>query len=203
GRALVGFPRGWGVRAAGLFPARLLFPVAGSADGGVGGVSRGRGFLRLGALIPAERAFGRAAAAAPASAGPGLWLGVVEVARGNRAAAAGGFGGALRRHPSTADAGYAATWLRLVGVEVSRARWRVRTPEAYAALRRAANASLPLGQARWLGYAVVEAAGRYGLDSRLLASVIYVESRFEHRSISPAGAEGLGQLMPGAAVGLG
>jgi soluble lytic murein transglycosylase-like protein len=191
-------------RVAGLFIAALLsFPTPALADGALAWMSRGVAYYRAGALISAERAFGRAAAAAPASAGPALWLGVVEVARGNRAAAAGWFAEALRRHPSTAERGYAATWLRLLGVEVSRARWRVRTPEEYAAFIRAANSSLTLGQARWLGYAVVEAAARYGLDSRLLASVIYVESRFEHRSISPAGAEGLGQLMPGAAVGLG
>jgi soluble lytic murein transglycosylase-like protein len=90
-----------------------------------------------------------------------------------------------------------------LGIEVSRPRWRVRTWEDYAAFIRAANSSLTLAQARWLGYAVVAAAVRCRVDSRLLASVIYIESRFDHRSISPAGAEGLGQLMPRSAVGLG
>ncbi|HLW61681.1 MAG TPA: lytic transglycosylase domain-containing protein [bacterium] len=86
---------------------------------------------------------------------------------------------------------------------MTRPRWRVRTPEEYAAFVRASNPRLTSGQARWLGYAVVAAATRYGLDPRLLASVVYIESRFNHQSISSAGAEGLGQLMPGTANGLG
>ncbi len=47
------------------------------------------------------------------------------------------------------------------------------------------------------------AAERERIDVRLLAAVVYIESRFEHRSVSWAGAEGLGQLMPGTAAGLG
>ena len=173
------------------------------ADGPDAWMARGAAYYRAGALVPAERAFARAAAAGPALAGPALWLGVVEAARGNRAAAARWFAEALRRHASAAERGYATAWLNLLGIEVSRPRWRVRTWEDYAAFIRAANSSLTPAQARWLGYAVVAAAARCRVDSRLLASVIYIESRFDHRSVSPMGAEGLGQLMPRAAVGLG
>jgi len=44
---------------------------------------------------------------------------------------------------------------------------------------------------------MVVAAQREGLDPRLLVPVIHVESRFNHSSVSWAGAMGFGQLMPG------
>ena len=186
-----------------LVVALASCPSPALADDAEAWMARGAAYYRAGALVPAERAFARAASAGPTLAGPALWLGVVEAPRGNRAAAARWFTEALRRHASTAERGYATAWLNLLGIEVSRPRWRVRTWEDYAAFIRAANSSLTLAQARWLGYAVVAAAVRCRVDSRLLASVIYIESRFDHRSISPAGAEGLGQLMPRSAVGLG
>jgi hypothetical protein len=44
-----------------------------------------------------------------------------------------------------------------------------------------------------------EAAARHGLEPRLLAAVIRVESNFEHRARSHKGAMGLMQLMPATA----
>ncbi|MBI0446990.1 lytic transglycosylase domain-containing protein [Deinococcus sp. DB0503] len=46
-------------------------------------------------------------------------------------------------------------------------------------------------------------AGHFGLDPDLLVSLIWVESRFCPRAVSPKGALGLGQLMPGTARELG
>src|SRR5215471_11553808 len=50
---------------------------------------------------------------------------------------------------------------------------------------------------------VREAALRYGVDPRLVLLVMQAESGFRLRAISPKGATGLMQLMPGTAVRLG
>ncbi len=61
----------------------------------------------------------------------------------------------------------------------------------------------PAASAIDLNEAVNSASGRYRLDPDLVNSVIKAESGFNVRAISPKGAQGLMQLMPGTASQLG
>lgn len=51
--------------------------------------------------------------------------------------------------------------------------------------------------------AIAEAERQYGLPTNLLRALIWAESRFNPMAVSPAGAAGLAQLMPGTARELG
>ncbi|KAK0351720.1 hypothetical protein LTR94_023836 [Friedmanniomyces endolithicus] len=50
---------------------------------------------------------------------------------------------------------------------------------------------------------IAEAAERHNIDPKLLHALVAVESAFQPRAVSPAGAVGLTQLMPGTAADLG
>jgi soluble lytic murein transglycosylase-like protein len=59
------------------------------------------------------------------------------------------------------------------------------------------------GEAGDLRSLAVAAAERHGLDSELVLAVVGVESAFRPEAVSPKGAQGLMQLMPGTAASLG
>ncbi|HEX8569773.1 MAG TPA: lytic transglycosylase domain-containing protein [Caulobacteraceae bacterium] len=51
--------------------------------------------------------------------------------------------------------------------------------------------------------AIAKAAARHGLDPKLLHALVVVESAYRATAVSPVGAAGLTQLMPGTAADLG
>jgi soluble lytic murein transglycosylase-like protein len=194
-----------GVWIAGLILLTSVTCLARAGDGADLStlMAQGKTSYDSGDLAHARAAFSQAAALAPAAASPALWLGAVAVAGGDHAAAERWFREALRRNPSLPEASCAIQWLDLLGVKISRLRWHLSTPQEYATFVRAVNPGLTAVQAQGLGSAVLSAAARYGIDPHLLAAVVFIESRFNHASVSRAGAEGLGQLMPETAAGLG
>lgn len=62
--------------------------------------------------------------------------------------------------------------------------------------------SLPSEAMPWVG-PIQQIAAAEGLDPRLLASLVWVESRFDQHAVSPKGAVGLAQVMPDTAKMLG
>jgi len=74
---------------------------------------------------------------------------------------------------------------------------------AYAAALRAFDPALDGPQAVRLAARVVAEADAAHLDARLVVALVAVESSWNPHAISPAGARGLGQLMPATAAGLG
>jgi soluble lytic murein transglycosylase-like protein len=74
---------------------------------------------------------------------------------------------------------------------------------AYAAALRAFQPALDGGSSLRLATRVVAEADAARLDARLVVALVAVESSWDAHAVSPAGARGLGQLMPATAAGLG
>lgn len=166
-------------------------------------LTRGIAAYRVGAPVHALADFADAARANPQSALPALWAGVAAVAAGRAPDANTWFTQTLSRPHSAAEARIAQAWLDRLGVLTTPVHAGASTWLTIAGLAHASNPRLTDAQARWIGQAVVAAARREGIDPWLLASVVYIESRFNHTSVSWAGAMGLGQLMPGTAAAAG
>jgi soluble lytic murein transglycosylase-like protein len=74
---------------------------------------------------------------------------------------------------------------------------------AYASALRAFDPALDDAHATRLAARVVAEADAVRIDARLVVALVAVESAWDPRAVSPAGARGLGQLMPATAAGLG
>lgn len=80
------------------------------------------------------------------------------------------------------------------------------TPAAiavYAKVLRHINPQMPGWQSRDLARRVLVNAERWRIDANMLVAIVTVESGWQTHALSPAGAIGLGQLMPGTAALLG
>jgi soluble lytic murein transglycosylase-like protein len=79
------------------------------------------------------------------------------------------------------------------------------TPAAisvYARVLRHINPQMPGWQSRSLARRVLVNAERWRIDTNMLVAIVAVESSWHTHAVSPAGAIGLGQLMPGTAASL-
>lgn len=90
-------------------------------------------------------------------------------------------------------------------VEVAK-DWSLGAHEAtpyYAGYVKRQNSRLSDAEAYRIAEGIVGFSVRFGVDARLILAMVQVESGFDPSATSRSGAQGLGQLMPGTARGLG
>lgn len=74
---------------------------------------------------------------------------------------------------------------------------------AYTAFVLGQNPRLGEAKAREIAASILSYSAKFGVDARLICALVVCESAFNPNVVSHAGAQGLGQLMPGTARGLG
>ena len=79
------------------------------------------------------------------------------------------------------------------------ANWSVPAEQAvpyYKAFAKKANRRLSDSQAETIARSIIQYSLQYGVDARLIVAIVLTESDFNPKTVSHAGAKGLGQLMP-------
>ena len=190
-------------KAAGIITLCLLLVAsaptarAGAADNPWSLIRQGITAYRAGAPAHAVSWFVQASSDQPTSSLPLVWAGVASVAAARSRDAARYFALALSRPHSTEEARIAQAWLeRLAALERptrftgSDAWGTTDAPTRIAALARASNPRLTWGNAVWIGQHLVAAAADERIDPWLLASVVFIESRFNHQNRQRGGSHG-------------
>lgn len=83
-----------------------------------------------------------------------------------------------------------------------RADARAATLVRYGDVLRSFNPRMTVAWSRDLSGRLLLLSSYYGIDARLLVAIVGIESSWRSDAISPAGAQGFGQLMPGTANSL-
>ena len=97
----------------------------------------------------------------------------------------------------TSTAGFAAPSAAAVAPDAHAA-----TVARYGNVLRSFNPRMSVAWSRDLSGRLLLLSSYYGIDARLLVAIVGIESSWRSDAISPAGAQGFGQLMPGTASGL-
>lgn len=169
---------------------------------GLGWLWLGASAYRAGRYDLAVASLRRALALRPADPNAMLWLGYAFLAQGQPHRARQVLETLQQVAPRSLPAWYARWWLRATR-EVGRVSTPWLDPRTYAWLARRYNPRLPPAEAERIGHALLFYARQFNVDPRLVTAVVVIESAFDPRATSYAGAQGLGQLMPGTARSVG
>lgn len=167
--------------------------------------------------VAGERALARAARLAPRDATVLLWWGHLLARVGRPDAAAAAFGRALQARASPTVHALARQAARALGplpaVPALAAPATAAPPGAapswvhdaasYRTIALHYNPRLSTAEADAIARALLGYSREFNIDPRLVVALVVVESGFQPRAVSRAGAMGLGQLMPGTAQALG